>query len=170
MKKFFTTYIYSYDTIIAFVLAILCIYFLPTWVGGALIMSLLEMGIGVLSIIFSIFFAALAFIISASDDEFVAFLEKDGLFTRLIGSFKWTVLSLFLALIYSIIIYVITSFGMSKDESFEMSEYVMTVFCFVFFYSLIATLLSTNDAIRYSKTRIRFIQMTNNKKTNDEEK
>lgn len=133
-------------------------------------MSLLEMGIGVLSIIFSIFFAALAFIISASDDEFVAFLEKDGLFTRLIGSFKWTVLSLFLALIYSIIIYVITSFGMSKDESFEMSEYVMTVFCFVFFYSLIATLLSTNDAIRYSKTRIRFIQMTNNKKTNDEEK
>lgn len=169
MKKFLTTYLYSLDTIIAFVLTVLCFYYLPKWIGGTLIMNLLEMGIGVLSITFSIFFAALAFIISASDDDFVAFLEKNGSFTKLIRSFKWTVLSLFLALIYSIIIYVIASFGMSQTECFEMSKYVMIVFCFMFFYSLIATLLSTNDAIRYSKTRVRFIEIKKQNEQNEKQ-
>lgn len=169
MKRFFKTYVFSYDTIIGIVLSVLCIWFLPSWVSGSLIIGLLEMGIGVLSIIFSIFFAALAFIISASDDEFVGFLEEDGFFTRLINSFKWTVLSLFIALIYSIVIYTIASFGMAESERFEMSEYVLMIFCFLFFYSLIATLLSTNDAIRYSKTRVRYIQIKKENSRNDQE-
>jgi len=131
---------------------------LPNWVGGDLIKDLLGMGIGVLSLIFSIFFAALAFIISASDDEFVEFLENDGLFSRLINTFKWTVGSLFFALLYSIILYVISSFRMSLNTSFEMSEWFLGLFSFMFFYSLIATMLSTNDAIKYSKTRIKYIK------------
>lgn len=162
--KIFRKYILSFDTIFSLVASFLCLYFSPSLIVGDLIKDLLGMGIGVLSIIFSIFFATLAFIISASDDNFVSFLEEEGLFTDLINSFKWTVGSLFVSLFFSIIIYSITTFNISYNESFEMSEYILSVFCFLFFYSLIATILSTNDAIKYSKARIRFIKNKQNDK------
>jgi len=161
--NFFRTYILSYDTLIALLLTIGCLIFLPDWIKGDLIKDLLSMGIGVLSIIFSIFFAALAFIIGASDDEFVAFLEEDGLFSTLINTFKWTVISLFVALLYSIFIYIIIAFKISQDDTYVFSEILMAIFCFLFFYSLIATMTSTNDAIKYSKRRITFVSLKKSK-------
>lgn len=119
------------------------------------------MGIGVLSIVFSIFFAALAFIISASDDDFVSFIEEKGLFTKIVNTFKWTVLSLFVALIYAILIYIVASYSIQyknkNDETF-LHISIIAIYCFLFFYSLIATLLSTNDAIKYSKKRVKFVR------------
>ncbi|MBO0329880.1 hypothetical protein [[Muricauda] lutisoli] len=157
--KLLKRYILSYDTIIALFLTIACLFFLQSWVDGNLIKDLLSMGIGVLSIIFSIFFAALAFIIGASDDEFVSFLEETGLFTALIGSFRWTVGSLFIALLYSIFTYILITFKLSENKCFVFSEWIVVIFCFLFFYSLIATMISTNDAIRYSKRRIKFVNL-----------
>jgi|SRR5690606_7680788 len=157
--KFVRKYIWSYDTIISIIISFVCMCFLPDYIGGELVKDLLGMGIGVLSIIFSIFFAALAFIISASDDEFVSFLEKKGLFTKLINTFRWTVGSLFFALFYSILLYVVTAFRLSLNSTFQISEILMVIFCFMFFYSLLATIESTNDAIRYSKTRITFVEL-----------
>ncbi|WP_046745543.1 hypothetical protein [Kordia zhangzhouensis] len=167
LTEIFRTYIYSYDTIIAVTLTILCVFFMPSWTKGELIKDLLGMGIGVISIVFSIFFAALAFIIGASDDEFVSFLEEYGLFTKLINTFKWTVFSLFVSLLYSIIIYVIIAFKLSESKTFIFHETLITIFCFLFFYSLIATMQSTNDAIKYAKRRIKFTQI---KKANSEQK
>lgn len=157
--KFIRTYILSYDTATASVLTILCIYFAPTRIDVELASTLLDMGIGVLSITFSIFFAALAFIISASDDDFVKFLEEEKLFTSIINSFKFTVGSLFCALIYSIIIFVIITFGKSSGDFKSIPELYIALFCFLFFYSLVATIISTNDAIRYSKARVKFIKL-----------
>jgi hypothetical protein len=162
--KIFIKYIWSFDTIFSLITSMMCIYFLPNFINGDLAKDLLSMGIGVLSIIFSIFFAAIAFIISASDDKFVSFLEEEGLFTDLINSFKWTVGSLFIALFFSIIIYSITSFNITYNEDFKVNEYILCVFCFLFFYSLIATILSTNDAIKYSKSRIKYINKKMTKK------
>ncbi|MBR9916049.1 MAG: hypothetical protein GYB32_14750 [Algicola sp.] len=130
-------------------------------------LSLLEMGINVLSITFSIFFAALAFIMSSSDDEFVRFLEEDNLFSKLIGTFKWTVGSLFIALFYSIITYVIASFCAAGDRFEKFSEIILGGFCFLFFYSMIATILSTSDAVKYTQRRIKFVS---NVKSEEEEK
>lgn len=120
----------------AFLLALFCILLSPSWVPVSLAVGLLEMGIGVLSIVFSIFFAALAFIISASDDDFVSFIEEDGYFTSIVKSFKWTVSSLFVALIYSILLYCVvlfyTEFG-GKDKYKAIHEAAMAVYCFLFF-------------------------------------
>jgi hypothetical protein len=160
--KLIIKYLLSYDTLVAVLLTLGCLYFLPQWISGDLIKDLLSMGIGVLSIIFSIFFAALAFIIGASDDEFVGFLEEYGLFTKLINTFKWTVGSLFVSLFYSIIVYIIASFKLSESKDYVFSEILLAVFCFLFFYSLIATMISTNDAIKYSNRRIKYVNLKRN--------
>lgn len=123
--------------------------------------TLLEMGIGVLSIVFSIFFAALAFIISASDDDFVKFIEEEGYFTSIIDTFKWTVWSLFFALLYGIILYIVITFYNENNPpvgSSKIHESAIAIYCFLFFYSLVATLQSTNDAITYSKARVKYIR------------
>ncbi|MDP2686531.1 MAG: hypothetical protein Q8O62_04880 [Aequorivita sp.] len=162
--KLIKKYILAFDTTLAVLFTLLALIFMPLKISAILIKDILGMGIGVLSVIFSIFFAALAFIISASDDDFVEFLERKGLFTRLIDNFNWTVGSLFIALIYSIILYSLCAFELNNKSNFEISEYLVAVFVFLFFYSLIATILSTNDAIRYSKTRIKFVQIMRKKK------
>lgn len=161
--KIIETYILSWDTAIATALTLACLYFLPDLVEFSLALSLLEVGISVLSIVFSIFFAALAFIMSAGDDEFVAFLEEDNLFTYLIQTFKWTVGSLFIALLYSIIAFIIASFCQSSKNYAYFYEEVLVIFCFLFFYSLIATALTTNDAIKYSQGRIKFMEAKKSK-------
>ncbi len=154
-------YILAFDTSISLILTLSLIYFAPESVSGKLIKDLLGIGISTLSVIFSIFFAALAFIISASDDEFVSFLEEEGLFTQLINHFKWTVGSLFIALVYSLIFYAVISFQLEQDANYNIIIYPLALFTFLLFYSLIATILSTNDAIRYSKTRLKFLQIKN---------
>ena len=159
MIKLIKKYILSYDVIISIMLSVSCFIYFPEWIQVELIKDILSMGIGVLSIIFSIFFATLAFVISSSDDEFVSFLEEYGLFTRIINSFKWTVGSLFVSLIYSIIIYSISTINFYKEDKYLMSKYVLVIFCFLFFYSLIATLISTFDAITYSKKRIEHLKI-----------
>ena len=170
VKEFINIYVISYDTIIALILSAICLYLIPEWVGGGLVKDLLGMGIGVLSIIFSIFFAALAFIMSSSDNEFVKFLEKDKIFTGIINTFKWTVGSLFVALLYSIIVYIAIAFKNELSENFVFSKYIIGLFCFLFFYSLIATILSTQDAIKYSNARIDFANKIDDfKKTSDGE-
>lgn len=169
MISFIKIYILSYDTILSLIISFIGLYFLPNCVDGELVKDLLGVGIGVLSIVFLIFFAALAFIISASDDEFVSFLEETGLFSQLIDTFKWTVGSLFISLLYSIVLYVIVAFNLSFNDDFKINEYLIALFCFLFFYSLFATVLSTNDAIKYSKKRITYIEISQRLKKEDEE-
>lgn len=156
--KILKTYVLAFDTTLSLIVALLFLYLSPENISGNLSKDLLGIGIGTLSIIFSIFFAALAFIISASDDEFVAFLEEEGLFTELINLFKWTVGSLFVALLYSLFLYGFVAFGLDSNKDFSINSYYLAGFCLLFFYSLIATMLSTNDAIKYSKARIKYIR------------
>jgi len=161
-------YILSLDTIVAMVFSAIAVLFLPDCVDGGLCKDLLNTGISVLSIIFSIFFAALAFIISSSDDEFVLFLEEENLFTELVYSFKWTLWSLFLALMYSLVIYIIVLFKYSGNDRFCLHESAIWIFCFMFFYSLVATMLSTKDAILYAQKMSRYVIIT--KKLKEQEK
>jgi len=155
--SFIHRYILSIDTFIGIVCTAICVYFLPDWIEMDLFISLLEVGIGVLSIVFSIFFAALAFIMSSSDDDFVKFLETNGHYSKLINTFRFTVLALFVALFYSIIFFIITTFCKHQESYEYIAEIFVLIFCFLFFYSLIATILSTLDAIKYSENRIKFL-------------
>lgn len=72
------------------------------------------MGITVLSIVFSIYAAAFALLMTSSDDDFARFLDEEGDFKALTASFKIVLLSLFLALGYAMCLYVASSYCFRK--------------------------------------------------------
>jgi hypothetical protein len=121
--------------------------------------DVVSVGISVLSIVFSLFFASLTFIISSSNDEFVEFLVENQHYQNIIWAFKWTLGALFLSLAYSLVFYVHVSY-IPKESSPLHVLWLMEGFIFLFTYSLVASGFSTNDAIKYAKRRARFISMS----------
>src|ERR1041384_3873475 len=97
--------LFGWDLLLATTATVALYVFMPEQISNGFARDLYGVGISVLSIVFSIFVAALAIIMSASDDEFLKFLESDGLYTLLLWGFKFTLFLLFVALMYSLILY-----------------------------------------------------------------
>jgi hypothetical protein len=119
--------------------------------------DLYTIGISVLAIVFSVYFAALAVIISAGDNEFIKYLEQKGRYTRLITTFRFSLIVLFLALIYSLAIYTLTSFWQTKNIPTQ-SVWFTFVFTWLSLYGLFASAMSSLDAINYAKYRTIFLK------------
>lgn len=163
MKSFFKTYIFSLDFIIALLFGITAFFGFAREVSNELAKDLYLAGITVLSIIFSVYFAALAIIISSSDDSFVRFLEEVGDYTRIINTFRFTLFSIFTSLSLSIILYFITS-TFINDKKISQPSYLIVAFVFMFTYSLISAIGVTSDAISYAKLRSVFLLKTKDNK------
>ncbi len=155
--------ILSWDFVIAIVLTLVTALILPSYLELEFCKSFYSTGITVLSIIFSIFFAALAIIMASSDNDFIEFLEENGDFTALLDTFKITLVMLFISLIYSIVLYVITDYNLTtlKCEGFKQHKTFFLIFEFLFCYSLLATGLSVKDTIFFSNFRARYLSKKN---------
>jgi hypothetical protein len=151
-------FIWSLDTLLASLGALVAFLVLPRCVDSSFSVDILSVGISVLSIVFSIFFASLTFIISSSNDNFVDFLNKKGHLDEIILMYRWTLASLFVSLIYSISSYSYVSYVEISGESVQ--RYIIILFAFLFIYSLVASLLSTESAIKYAKRRAEFIRIS----------
>ena len=148
--------ILSYDFFAAVIFSGLSLHFLPSNLKLDFCSSIYSMGITVLSIIFSLFFAALTVVMTSSDNKFVEFMEEDGSFTDLISTFKYTLGLLFTALIYSIILYMYSDYSVKNGIETQHKAFFL-MFQFLFSYSLISTVLSAKDSIIFSQFRIRFL-------------
>ena len=146
------------DIVASLLIALLVIKISPGTISNEFSRDIYNVGITVLSIVFSVFFAALAIIISSGDDEFVDFLEQDGNYTKLISNFRFSLSVLLFALVYSLILYTITTVWL-YNKIVEQSEYLFTFFVFVSTYGLLATFAVTNDAINYALYRTRFLRL-----------
>lgn len=129
----------------------------PRQVPNDLAKDYYGIGISVLSIVFSVFFAALAVIITASDDEFVAFLEAEGDYSALLSNFKISLELLFWALVYSLALYAYTAARISRSVKFQRSPFLI-IFSFLFLWGLFAAFYSAYDAIRYADYRKKFLE------------
>jgi Na+/H+-translocating membrane pyrophosphatase len=128
----------------------------PSWVPNGLVKDFYATGIAVLAIVFSVFFAALAIIMSSSGDDFVAFLEQDKTYTRIVDAFRFSLILLFIALLFSIFLYAYSLIRLHlKVES--QSIWWAVSFEFLFLYSLFAALAASLDSMKYSDYRSRFI-------------
>ena len=155
--------ILSWDIIVAIIITLITSIILPAILPIKFCLSFYNIGISVLSIIFSLFFAALAIIMTSSDNDFIDFLEENNDFTALLNSFKTTLLILFISLFYSIVLYVITDYFTNISDAMKFQNVVyFLLFEFLFCYSLFATGLSVKDTITFSKFRAKF---SNRKKT-----
>jgi hypothetical protein len=123
--------------------------------------DLYGIGISVLSIVFSLYAAALALLMTSPDDEFVRFLEEESQYMELVSSFKFVLVVLFLALGVSIAWYALTGYWISEHwpDIATQTKWWMVTFAPLAVYALCATLLSMVDSIHYSKRRIEFLKI-----------
>lgn len=150
------------DILVSFLIALLVWHLSPDKISGEFSRDIYSVGITVLSIVFSAYFAALAIMISSSDDEFVEFLEQEGGYTTLIGNFRFSLAVLLVALIYSIVLYTLTTVWF-YNKSAEQSEYFFVIFVFVSTYGLLTTFAASNDVINYALYRSRFLRLRRGK-------
>lgn len=155
--------LWSPDTGIATLVTVIVGICLPQILRADFAVSFYGVGISVLSIVFSLFFAALAIIMASPDNEFIDYLEEGGHYTDLMFTFKFTLIILFVSLGYSIILNVYTDFfAKTKGGDFHTSKIPFVIFVFLFTYSLVSTGLSVKDTLMFSKYRITFL---NSKRT-----
>jgi hypothetical protein len=129
----------------------------PTWFPVVVAKDVYGLSSSVLSIVFSVFTAALAIIISSPDDKFVRFLDAEGFYRDLLWGFTLTLGALFVALVFSIAAFSWTSYQLAAKTSHQ--HHVGVIACGgLLTYALGATLTSTLSAIRYARTRAAFLR------------
>lgn len=153
------------DFILAFIGAALFAFLMIGPASAETVKEISSLAVTTLSIIFSVFFAALAVLITSADNEFVIFLEKNNWYTEIVWSFKFTFLIIFIALLFSIIMYVSALFELAKLIPGVYPWFILFPYAFVSLYALFGTVLSTVDAIKYAERRTKFLLVTNQKKT-----
>lgn len=148
----------SWDIWVAIVCASIVFFLLPSRIDSNFAKDSYFAGLSVLSVIFAIFFASLAIIMSSSHDEFISFLEEKDGYTKIIGTFRYTLMLLFIALLLSLVLYVYTSYTISPT-SLVQSKWAFTIFTFISLYALFAVIMSTSEVINYSKYRAIFLRI-----------
>src|SRR5690625_4741347 len=109
IKVIFTRYIISFDFMLSILFTIVFSFLIVKNNDDKLLLiiseKLTDVGITVFSVIFPLFFTAFSIIIASSDDKFSKFLQKKGFYQEIIKTFKFTLFIIFIAFIYSIILY-----------------------------------------------------------------
>jgi len=147
----------SGDFIFSFFVSVIVYFVLPEKVPNEFSRDIYNVGITSLSIIFSVYFAALAIIISSGDNDFIDFFEQEGDYTKLIKNFRYALWLLLIALLSSISLYTTTSFLIYQKEVNQV-KYLIVGFSFLSLYGLLATFMAANDAIKYALYRVKFIR------------
>ncbi len=153
----------SWDIWASFVAAITFALLTRDGVQIDLAVKVFEVSISLLAVIFSIFFAALAVLITAGDNEFVRFLEEDGSYRQIIWTFRFTLLLLFFALLLSIGLYGYSLIFAPQHHQNSIPGWLMALFVFFALYALFAAVNSSTDAIRYAELRARFLKIIGKK-------
>lgn len=150
----------SWDVGVAIIAAGAVWIALPARVESSIVGAIYGAGTSVLSIVFSVFIAALAIIMSSSDDDFVTFLEEEGHFSLVLWGFQFTLGLLFAALMYSLLLQSLSAFwsAVSPTPLTHQHKVWLVFFTFLFVWSLLATLLTTYASIRYAQFRVRFLK------------
>ena len=154
--KHFRRFIFSFDLLISIFTAISILVFSPKSVSIVVMKEIYDVSIATFSIIFSIFFSALAILISTGDNEFVNYLEKDGTYSEIIWSYKVTLISLFISLILSIFLYIKTQFLLQSEIEYYAPRWINLLFASLSAYSLSSTFQATFDIIKYAKYRTKY--------------
>lgn len=167
IKNFFLDYVLlAWDFWLSLVTFLLAIYFLPYEPNLEFAKSLYGIGIATLSVVFSVYFAGLAVLISFGDNKFVKFLEEDGSFTSMINKYRNVLYIIFFSLIYSIAWYILVSYKKTNND-IPHNEYIFSFFIALFMYSLFASLTVVINSINYAKWRVQFIQGDNDSKNDN---
>ncbi|HYG98345.1 MAG TPA: hypothetical protein VD837_04385 [Terriglobales bacterium] len=147
---------YSWDFCGAVITGVALRFMLHPTVLAVVAKDIYSAGISVLSIVFAVFFASLAIIMSSGDDVFVKYLHEEGHYGVIIQTFRFTLLLLFAGLVLSIVLYSYSS-AMAVDSAAAQSRWLLISFGFLSSWALLASLSSTLNSITYSHYRYKFL-------------
>ena len=159
----------GYDFKISILLSVILYFILPDYLLMKFMITYCNIVITVVSIIFSLLFTACSILMSSSDDDFIIFLNEDKIFDDLLWTFKVTLIALFGCLIYSLFLYILTNYYIENSKIGEIWFQHKIIFCsltLLTIYSLIATYLSVENTLIFSKFRSKYLKI---KKISDDE-
>lgn len=151
--------ILCWDFIISILIGVIIYFICQDKIPGQIVKEVYGTGISVLSIVFSIFFAALAIIVSSSNDDFIKFFEAEGNYTALLNTFKYSIVVTFLVLVVSIALSSFTTFMISITQNYLQSKIILAIYSLSFLYSLFAVFNSTLDALKYAEYRVKYLKI-----------
>lgn len=166
MDKFKAIFI-SVDFLIAVIAVVLLLFLMPAKIDNVFAKDVYYVGISILSIVFSLFFAALAIIVSSSDDEFVKFLEKDNVFTEIVELYKIVLAELLLGLVYTFIIFGLTAYKIAHNLEHQ-NRFLFLIFVFLFIYGIFAVFSTILNSIKYARERSKFLSALNSNKSDED--
>ena len=149
----------SWDWITAAAIVLAMSFLIPSGLTFPLAKEIFGASISVLAIVFSVFFAALAVLITAGDNEFVAFLQEDGSYIRIVWTFKITLLLLSLALLSSLVLFTTSLAPSQLQPPPAYPRSLLLVFGFLGLYALLAAMHSSLDVIRYAQFRADYLHI-----------
>jgi len=142
---------------------------LPPLVKIGFFINAYMVGITVLAIIFSLFIAAIAFVMTSSDDEYILILADLGIYAELRSIFEYTLCVFFVSLLYSITAYIVSDYFRNLyDEPYLGHKFFFSLFVFFFLYSLLATIPALRHTIQFAQRRSDFLQARRDKKKTSE--
>ncbi len=155
----------SWDFALGILVAVLFFGIGPEEINYKISNEIFSVVISTLSIIFSVFFAALAVLISSGDDAFIIFLEDVGLYKEIIWYFRYTLFILFFVLLISIFLFVTTLFQADLIQPGIYPKYLIGVYLGLVGYALFCSINSAIDSIKYAQARSKFLQIKRKLKT-----
>jgi hypothetical protein len=165
IQKLYLFFELHIDFFVSLIFTIITYFFSPSTFSNSLGKDIYGIGINILAIVFSVYFAALAIIISSGNDDFILFLEDiDESYTTLIKGFQVTLKILLLSLMYSLIAYIITVVSIDMGKT-QQNNILFILFIFASMYSLTATFFASNDVIQYAIRRSKFLKISHNQNT-----
>jgi hypothetical protein len=149
-----------WDWPIALLLTVALGFLVPSNLSYYLANRIFEAAMAVLAIMFSVFFAALAVLITAGDNEFLKFLQEYHYYRPILWPFKVTLLLLFLALVASVSLFTATLSLANPDNDTVFPRVWLMLFGFLSFYALFAAIQATTGAVRYAEFRAKFLDLS----------
>ncbi|HEY3283096.1 MAG TPA: hypothetical protein VGN26_12555 [Armatimonadota bacterium] len=151
------SYLVSVDFVVAAALGLLLWWALPPQVSLAFAKDVYGVGISVLSIVFSLYFASLAVIVSSGDDEFVFYLSKHGHYETLSRAFRWCLVMLFASLSLAIVLYVVTSYQLTVGNRLHPRG-LFVAFGVLSTYALLVSMCTALDSVQYARYRAKYLE------------
>ncbi|MCB1309158.1 MAG: hypothetical protein KDK30_13290 [Leptospiraceae bacterium] len=149
----------SWDFFTALALTVGLYFIVPEQIELAFALDLYVVGITVITMCIFYFLAVLALLVSASDEDFILYLQKQNVYTSVFNTYQYTIFILFLALIYSLIMYGIASYMKYILPGNKQSQFFFLGFLFLFAYAIFTAFESSLDSVHYLKVRVKFMAL-----------
>lgn len=148
----------AWDLILSGAAAIVLWVALPAEVANAFAKDIYELAATVLAVVFSVFVAALAIVMSAGDRGFAKFVAEEGSLEVIVFGFKWTLGLLFAGLLAAVFLYGVTSWW-ATNEVDSQPRWILAALSFLLLYGISATLSVAFAAVRHSQLHVAYLRL-----------